>query len=171
MDSTTTFCDTLDSTTTPMTGRTTLNEALTKLQRFCASRDRCHSEVRTKLISLKVYGDDLEEIISQLITDGFLNEERFAKSYARGKFRISRWGRTKILYGLRSKKVADYCIQKGLQEIDEEEYIAVLDDLIGKKLKGESSFEAKRKVVASLQGKGFEQGLILERMKAIKVKM
>lgn len=154
-----------------MTGRTTLKEALTKLQAFCASRDRCHSEVRTKLLSLKVYGDDLEEIISQLISDGFLNEERFAKSYARGKFRINKWGRNKILYGLRSKNVAAYCIQIGLQEIDEEEYITVLDDLITKKLKGELSFEARQKVLASLKNKGFEQELILQRMKTIKVKM
>jgi regulatory protein len=100
-----------------------------------------------------------------------LNEERFAKSYARGKFRISKWGRNKILYGLRGKKVADYCIQKGLLEIDEEEYITVLDDLITKKLKGETSFEARQKVVASLQNKGFEQEIILQRMKTIKVKM
>ena len=154
-----------------MTGRITPKEAHTKLQAFCASRDRCHSEVRTKLISLKVFGDDLEEIISQLITDGFLNEERFAKSYVCGKFRINKWGRNKILYGLLSKKVAGYCIQKGLQEIEEEEYITVLDDLITKKLKGESSFEARQKVVASLQNKGFEQELILQRIKEIKGKM
>ena len=149
-----------------MIGRPTLKEVLTKMQSFCAARDRCHSEVRTKLLGMKVYGDDLEEIIGQLVSDGFLNEERFARSFARGKFRINRWGRTKILYGLRSKHVADYCIQKGMQEIDEKEYITVLDELICKKLKGESSFEEKQKVVASLQSKGFETGLILQRIKA-----
>lgn len=139
-----------------------------KLQAFCAARDRCHSEIRTKLLSLQVYGDDLEEIISQLVTDGFLNEERFAKNYVSGKFRINKWGRNKIIYGLRSKKVADYCIQKGLKEIDEEEYLALLDDLIEKKLKGETTFAAKQKVVASLQQKGFESELILQRINAKK---
>lgn len=150
-----------------MNGRTTLKEALTKLQSYCAARDRSHSEVRTKLLKLKVYGTDLEEIISQLITEGFLNEERFARNYVSGKFRINKWGRNKIIYGLRSKKVADYCIQKGLQVIDEEEYITLLDDLIRKQLKGETSVVARQKVVASLQRKGFEQGMILQRMKAI----
>lgn len=143
-------------------GRETLREIMHKMTAFCASRERCHSEVRTKLLNLNVYGDDLEEMISKLISEGFLNEERFARSYVSGKFRISKWGRTKIIYGLRSKKVADYCIQKGLEEIDEEEYRQVLTDLIDRQLKGESSFEAKRKVVASLQRKGFETGLILD---------
>lgn len=135
------------------------------MQKYCASRDRCHSEVRTKLIGMQVYGSDLEEIISQLITDGFLNEERFAKNYARGKFRINKWGRNKILYALRGKKIADYCIAKGMQEIDEEEYVTLLDELIQKKLKGDTSFESRNKVVESLQRKGFESGLILQRMK------
>lgn len=141
-----------------------------KLQAFCAARDRCHSEIRTKLLSLQVYGDDLEEIISQLVTEGFLNEERFAKNYVSGKFRINKWGRNKIIYGLRSKKVADYCIQKGLREIDEDEYLALLDDLIEKKIKGETSFAAKQKVVAFLQQKGFESALILQRINAKKKK-
>ena len=150
-----------------MKGRTTLKEALEKLQKFCASRERCHQEVRNKLLSLKVYGDDLEEIISQLVTNGFLNEERFARSYARGKFRMSKWGRTKIIYGLKGKHVADYCIEKGLEEIDEEEYLALIDELLEKQLKGDYSFDTKRKVVASLQRKGFETPLILERMAEI----
>jgi len=145
-------------------GRSTLKEVLEKMYAFCASRDRCHSEVRSKLLTLKVFGDDLEEIMSQLVAEGFLNEERFARSYARGKFRIGKWGRTKIIYGLKGKHVADYCIQKGLEEIDEEEYLALIDELLKKHLKEDFSFDAKRKAVASLQRKGFETTLILERM-------
>lgn len=149
-------------------GRTTLGVARTKLHAFCASRERCHSEVRTKLINLHVYGDDLEEIISHLIAEGFLNEERFARSYVRGKFRINKWGRTKIIYGLRSKHVADYCIQKGLTEIEDEEYCKVLDDLLKRHLKGETSAMASQKAVASLQRKGYEQGLILDRLRRMR---
>ena len=148
-----------------MKGRPTLKEVLSKMQKFCASRDRCHSEVRTKLIGMQVYGSDLEEILSQLITDGFLNEERFAKNYARGKFRINRWGRNKIIFGLRSKRIGDYNIDKGMQEIDAEEYIALLDTLIEKKLKGDTSFEARQKAIESLQRKGFEFELIMQRLK------
>jgi regulatory protein len=64
-----------------------------KLRHYCAYQERCHEEVRTKLLSLKIYGSDLEEIINKLIEDDFLNEERFAKAYAGGKFRIKKWGR------------------------------------------------------------------------------
>jgi regulatory protein len=148
-----------------MKGRITLAEALNKLTRYCADRERCHSEVRSRLLKLQVYGDDLEEIISKLVENDFLNEERFARSYVRGKFRINKWGRTKITYSLRSKKIPDYCINKGLEEIDEDEYRTVLRELIEKKLKGDDSFEAKRKVVASMQSKGYEMGIILEVIK------
>ena len=145
-----------------MKGRITLAEAERKIMAFCAARERCHSEVRTKLISLKIYGDDLEVIIGKLVSQGFLNEERFARAYVSGKFRINKWGRTKILYGLKMKKVSDYCINKGMDEIHEDEYRDVLYDLINKQLKGETSFAAKQKVVASMQRKGYETPLILE---------
>jgi regulatory protein len=148
-----------------MKGRITLAEALNKLTRYCADRERCHSEVRSRLLKLQVYGDDLEEIISKLIEHDFLNEERFARSYVRGKFRINKWGRNKIINGLRSKKISDYCINKGLEELDEDEYRSVLEALIEKKLGGADTFEAKRKVVASMQGKGYETGIILEVIK------
>jgi len=65
---------------------------LEKLRRYCAYQDRCHQEVRQKLLSLKMYGDDLEEIITELINEDFLNEERYAQSFARGKFRMKKWG-------------------------------------------------------------------------------
>lgn len=148
-----------------MKGRPTLQEVRTKLQAFCAARDRSHSEVRTKLLGLQVYGNDLEEIISQLITDGFLNEERFARNYVSGKFRISKWGRNKIIHGLRGKRVPDYCINKGLEEIDEDEYEAVLTSLLEKQLKGSDSFESRQKALASLQRKGYESSLILRLLK------
>ena len=146
------------------TGRITLAEALNKLSRYCAERERCHSEVRTKLISIHVYGEDLEEIISRLIELDFLNEERFARSYVSGKFRINKWGRNKIIHGLRAKQVPDYCIDKGLGEIDDAEYHALVRRLIAKQLR-ENSFEARQKVVASLQRKGFETGVILGAMR------
>ena len=84
-------------------------DALAKLQRYCAYQDRCHQEVRTKLIDLGVFGDTLEEIITDLIKDNFLNEERFARSYARGKFRMRKWGRIKIRQELKLRKISDYC--------------------------------------------------------------
>lgn len=98
----------------------TKEEALDKLQRYCSYQDRCHQEVRTKLLSLKIYGDWLEEVMSDLIQEGYLNDERFAKNYARGKFRIKGWGKVRITRELKFRKISDYCIRKAMIEIDEE---------------------------------------------------
>ena len=101
-------------------------QVLDKLQKYCIYQDRCHTEVRTKLLQLQVYGDELEEVMSKLIEDGFLNEERYAIAYASGKFRINHWGKRKIMLGLKSKHISDYCIQKALQKIDQKEYLSLI---------------------------------------------
>ena len=98
----------------------TKEEALDKMQRYCAYQDRCHQEVRSKLLSLKIYGDWLEEIMTELIKEGYLNEERFARNYARGKFRIKGWGKQRITRELKSRAISDYCIRKAMEEVDEE---------------------------------------------------
>ena len=108
--------------------------ALQKMQRYCAFQERCHSEVRQKLLELSVYGDTLEEIIAELIADNYLNEERFARSYARGKFRTKAWGRNRIKQELKMRRVSEYCIRKGLEEIEEDDYLATLEKVIHKKL-------------------------------------
>ena len=96
----------------------TKKEAIDKLQRFCIYRDRCHSEVRSKLLQLKVFGDDLEEVISELIRTDYLNEERFSVNYARGKYRTKNWGKNKIIQELKKRSISNYCIKKALKEID-----------------------------------------------------
>lgn len=144
------------------------DEALAKLQKYCAYQDRCHKEVRSKLLDLGIYGQDLEEIIVELIKDNFLNEVRFAQSFARGKFRIKRWGKIKIKQEMKLKALSDYCIRKGLAEIDEEEYIETIDRLLNKKadvIKGENQFEKNRKLAAFAIQKGFESKLVWERIK------
>jgi len=98
----------------------TRDEAIVKMQRYCTYQDRCHKEVRYKLVSLKVYGDQLEEVMSQLIQDGYLSDERYAKNYARGKYRVKKWGKLRIRRELISKQISSYCIKKALQEIEEE---------------------------------------------------
>lgn len=138
-------------------------EALAKLQRYCAYQDRCHQEVRTKLLELGVYGDVLEEIIAELIGDNFLNEERFARSYARGKFRIRKWGKQKIKQELQVRRVSKYCIRKGLEEIEDQEYEQTLEQLIVKKwktLKEKNLFQKKAKIAKYLLQKGYEGDLI-----------
>jgi len=110
------------------------DDALEVLKKYCVYQDRCHSEVRTRLLKLKIYGDDLEDIIVDLIQDDYLNEERFAKSFVRGKYRMKSWGRYKIERALKEKRVSEYCIRKGMEEILEEEYIENLERLLRKRV-------------------------------------
>jgi regulatory protein len=114
-----------------------------------------------------VYGEDLEEIISQLVSEDFLNEERYARSYVRGKFRMNRWGRFKIRMMLKQKQVSEYSIDKGMEEIDEEEYLSTIDDLLIKKLRGATDYPSKQKAKAALVRKGFEPGLVGERLRCL----
>ena len=139
--------------------------ALEKLRRYCAYQERCHQEVRSKLLSLKVYGDDLEEIISELIDDNYLNEERFATAYARGKFRMKRWGRIKIMQELKRRQISAYLIKKGLAEIDEKEYLQAMRDLIDKysdKQIGQHPALVRKKTANHLFSKGYESNLVYE---------
>lgn len=133
---------------------------------YCKYQERCHSEVRTKLIELEIYGDALEEQIALLIADNVINEERYARAFARGHFRMKQWGRKKIIQQLKLKKVSDYCIKKGLTEIEEEEYIKVLYKIATKKVaelrKERNIFTKKAKMYRFLLQRGFEQDLVAE---------
>lgn len=143
-------------------------DALKKLQRYCAYQDRCHAEVRTKLLDLGIYGDTLEEIMAMLITDNFLNEERFARSYARGKFNIKKWGRSRIKQELKRRQITDYCIRKAMEEIEEEDYQRTLQQLIEKKAsqtEAPFSFKGKAKIANYLIRRGFESKLVWEALK------
>lgn len=148
-------------------GRKPLSEILLQMRSYCGYQERCHSEVRTKLLKLHVYGDDLESIIAELVRDDFLNEERYARSFARGKFRINHWGRNKIRLYLHRKDISDYCIRKGLSEIDEDEYTQYIEEQIAHKLQKGDDFKARRKAGDALIRKGFEPALVWESMNAL----
>ncbi len=144
--------------------------ALDKLQRYCVYQDRCHQEVRSKLLDLGIYGDDLEDIIVELISDNFLNEERFARSYARGKFRFKRWGRMRIRQELKRRAISDYCLRKGMEEIEEEEYQRVLQEVTEKKwnsTKAPNDFQRRSKVAKYVINRGFESSLVWEILKGM----
>src|SRR5437016_5568769 len=113
----------------------TPNQALSKAQLSCAYQERCQQEMRDKLYEWGLFSDAVESIIANLISDNYLNEERFAKAYAGGKFRIKKWGRIKIKIELKKRKISDYCIRKAMEEIEEVEYIKTLNALIAKKSK------------------------------------
>jgi regulatory protein len=136
-------------------------EALQKLIKYCSYQERCHNEVRTKLIGLKVYGEDLENIMLRLIELGFLNEERYAKTYAGGKFRQLGWGRNRIISHLKFKNVSPYCIAEAMKEIDEEDYIASIKKQSEKRMRQLKSDPRKiYKTIQYLISRGFESDLV-----------
>lgn len=141
----------------------TKEQALQKLKHYCTYQERSHYEVKQKLWELGVLRGDHDELIATLIDEDYLNEERFAIQFAGGKFRMKDWGKKKILYGLREKKVSDYSIKKALAAIDEEDYMKVLSKLAEEKynsLKDEQYLERKKKTVDYLIQKGYEYDLV-----------
>jgi regulatory protein len=148
-------------------------QALAKAESFCVYQERSQKEVRYKLVEWGMRGDELEEIITDLIIKNFLNEERFAKSYASGKFNIKHWGRVKIKQGLKLKGVPDKILQKAIYSIDEDDYLQTIEKLAVKKAEslGENdAFKRKNKLMSYLQAKGFETDLILLVLKASNLK-
>src|SRR3954465_13935044 len=111
----------------------TKEQALQKLRQYCSYQERSHYEAEQKLWELGVRRAEHDEIISTLIEEDYLNEERFAKQFAGGKFRMKDWGRKKIYYALREKKVSEYNIKKAMKEIDDEAYQKTLMHLAEKK--------------------------------------
>ena len=145
-------------------------KALLKAQKYCAYQERCHQEVREKLYEWRVLPEVLENTIAELIIANFINEERFAKVYAGGKFRIKKWGRIKIEGKLRSKNISVYCIKKGLAEIDEEDYLKTLREIIEKKARNldeKNDYLRKNKIARYAIRKGFEPGLVWEVLKEL----
>ncbi len=150
----------------------TKEEALDKLKRYCSYQDRCHQEVRSKILSLKIYGDWLEEIMSELIQEDYLNEERFARNYARGKFRIKGWGKVRIVNELRKRKISDYCIRKAVQEVDEEgQYLKMLLTHLSKyrELRKDKIAPLRLKQLMYAHGirKGFEPGTVNQAIQSL----
>jgi regulatory protein len=144
----------------------TAEQAVPKIKQYCAYQERCHAEVRDKLYSFGLRKTEVEEIISELITENYLNEERFAIHFAGGKFRMKQWGKIKIKQALKAKQVSDYCIRKALKEIDSKEYQKTFQKLGEQKLKTLKSerniFIKKRKMQDFLLQKGFEMEMIRE---------
>ena len=141
----------------------TKEQAIQKLKHYCSYQERSHSEVQQKLWDLGVRKAEHDEIIASLIEDDYLNEERFARQFAGGKFRMNEWGRKKIYYGLKEKGISDYLIKTAMKEINEEAYRKILGGLAEKKyalLKGEQYLVRKKKTIDYLLQKGYEPELV-----------
>ncbi|MGF1925139.1 MAG: regulatory protein RecX [Bacteroidia bacterium] len=143
--------------------------ALLKAESWCAYQERSQQEVRNKLYDWNLFPNEVEEVISELISTNFLSEERFAFAYTSGKFKIKKWGKLKIKQGLKLRKVPDKLIQKALNGIDMDEYLGVLLANAEKKaalITEKDAFKKKNKLFSYLQGKGFENDLIFDVLKA-----
>lgn len=149
----------------------TPEQARSRIKHYCAYQERSHQEVKDRLYSFGLNATEVDDIISELIQENFLNEERFAQLYAGSKFRLKQWGRNKIKQHLKLKNVSDYCIRKGLQEIDETEYRKVFQKLLTQKsntLKSEKNiFIKKRKIKDFLLQRGFESSMIHESLQKL----
>jgi regulatory protein len=138
-------------------------QALQKLRHYCGYQERCANEVEEKLYSLAIPAKDHAEIISTLIEENCLDEERFAMAYAGGKFRVKGWGRIKIKHALRQKKINEYTISRALDQIDKGEYELTLKKLAEEKyvfLKNDQYLIRKKKTIDYLMQKGYEPKLI-----------
>ncbi len=146
-------------------------EALVKLQAYCAYQERCHQEVRRKLLDLGIYGDEIYQVISDLIEDNFLNEERFACQFAGGKFRVKKWGKNKIIRELKQREISEYCIKKAIKtEIPDEDYYITLQLVIEKRaamVKDTNLFKRRQKIARYVIDKGFESSLVWEVIKEL----
>ena len=143
--------------------RLTPLQARQKIKYYCAYQERSHQEVKNKLYAFGLYKNDVEEIISELITEDYLNEERFARLFVGSKFRAKQWGKNKILHALKLKNVSAYNIKIAMKEIDVEEYENTLQNLCTKKwkeLKQEQFIVRTVKTRNFLVQRGFEYDMI-----------
>ncbi len=141
----------------------TVHEATLRLMQYCAYRDRSQKEVEEKLREMRMIPAACEQIIIKLMQENFLNEERFARSFVRGKFRIKKWGRIKIKQELKFKEISTPIIKLALTEINEEEYRKTLYELAEKKIrliKETDHFKKRKKLSSYLLQKGYESNLV-----------
>jgi regulatory protein len=145
-------------------------EVKKKIYHYCAYQERSHQEVKNKLYDLGLYSNEVDELLSHLITEGYLNEERFAKAFAGGKFRVKSWGRIKIIQELEARGLTKNCIKAGLKEIDEQDYLKTLESLLRKKaelIEEENLFVKRDKIAKYVLQKGFEPDLTWSVIKEI----
>ena len=148
----------------------TVDEAIKLLENYCAYQERCHKEVEQKLYDLKLIPEVKEKIILHLLQFNYLNEERYAKAFVRGKFSIKKWGKQRIINELKFRNISTYNINTALKEIDENDYFQSLEKLAQKKLpliKESNKFKKSSKLANYLISKGYESELVFKIVKSI----
>jgi regulatory protein len=148
----------------------TIKEIEFKLKKYCSYQDRCHNEVENKLSKFNLISQAKDQILFNLINEDYLNETRFCKSFVRGKFKIKNWGKRRIIQELKSRKISEFNIKKGLSEINEIEYLEKFENLFNKKLSSLENLnriDKKKKIFSYLQYRGWETNLIYEKINQI----
>ena len=143
----------------------TVDEIKRKLEQYCVYQDRCHKEVEQKMKEFNLIPEAKELILLSLMQDNFLNEERFSKSFARGKFRIKNWGKQRIIRELKFKDISSYNIKTALKEIDEVEYLKTIYKITENRnevISEPNHYKRKKKLIDFLMRKGFENELIFK---------
>lgn len=142
----------------------TYEEIKQKLVNYCVYQDRCHAEVEQKMREFLLIDEAREEIILYLLKENYLNEERFTRSYIRGKFYIKHWGKNKIKINLKQKQVPEKLIDKCFDEIDEDDYRAAIKKIYDNyysKHTGLQEYQKKSKTIKYVMGKGYEYDAII----------
>ncbi|SNR73480.1 regulatory protein RecX [Lutibacter flavus] len=148
----------------------TVDEATKLLENYCAYQERCHKEVEQKIYDINMIPEAKEKIILHLLQHNFLNEERFAKAFVRGKFSIKKWGKIRIVNELKFRNISAYNIKSSLKEINNEDYLEALQKIAEKKLpliKESNLFKKRNKLATFLISKGFESDLVFKTVKAL----
>jgi len=145
----------------------TVKEATSKMERYCAYQERCHKDIMNKLATMHLIPEAKEKIILHLLEHNFLNEERFAQSFARGKFRIKKWGKQRIIKELKFREISEYNIKTALKEISDKDYLTTFHELAEKKFDTISESEKnkqRKKLVDYLLYRGWETHLVFEKV-------
>ncbi len=148
----------------------TVDEATKKMEHYCVYQERCHQEVVQKLKGFGMIPQVIDHIVAHLINENYLNEERFAKSFARGKFRIKKWGKNRIVNELRARNISRFIIQSALKEIPEGDYLDSLESLATKRLseiKETHPQKRKKKLADYLLYRGWESHLVYNQIKEL----
>ena len=144
--------------------------ALSKSQRFCSYQERCVYEIRSKLKDWGIGEQDAAKIVSNLKEENYLNDERFARIYTSGKIRIKRWGKIKISLELRKRQIDESFIRSAINEIDQDEYLKLLEKLLRKKakeIKTDDTFIFNNKLAAYAVSHGYETDLVWKTINAL----
>lgn len=158
------FCDMISQKTY------TVDEAQKRMERYCAYQERCHKEVTQKLYEMKMIPEARDKIIVHLLQHNFLNEERFAKAFVRGKFRIKKWGKQRLQLELKRKDINKTIIAIALKEIDTDDYFDTFNQLAEKKVEviRETNLQKKRKKLADyLFYRGWESQMVYDKIREL----